>query len=210
MMNWIIGAVVAAVVVIGGGYYIMSSGSLSMESGVQVATGDVTGDGTGDAMEQEADMVADKATPKLMEKAGFTGSWNDLVKRGGTYTCTVQHSSAVDISKGMVYVSGTDVRGDFTSLVNGASVESHMLKKGDMVYVWGGGMPQGVKVSATMMDGGTGSTAMSGDVVDSKQEYGWDCVSGKPDASKFVMPSNIEFMDVSAMMQGMGSIPGAR
>ena len=205
-MNWIIGLVIAAVVVVGGGYVLMSGGYSMEEGGVTVATGDVTGDGAEDTA---AAKEMDKSTPKLMEKVSFTGSWMDLVKRGGTYVCEVDHSSAVDVSSGMVYVSGTDVRGDFTSKTAAGTVTSSMLKKGDMVYVWGGGMPQGVKMQATMMEGSAGaSTGTSGQVVDAKQEYGWNCTPTTPDASKFALPKGIEFMDVSAMMQGMGSIPG--
>lgn len=231
MMNWIIGLVIAAVVVVGGGYTLMSGGYSMEEGGVTVATGDINGDGTGDAAEQEADAVADKKTKPTQidsysfgannagsgmtgtggKAAPFTGSWMDLVKRGGTYVCEVDHSSAVDISSGMVYVSGTDVRGDFSSKTAAGVVESSMLKKGDMVYVWGGGMPQGVKMQATMMEGSSGaSTGTSGQAVDAKQEYGWNCTPTAPDASKFVVPKTIEFMDVSAMMQGMGTIPGTR
>jgi len=225
MMNWIIGLVVAAVVVVGGGYVLMSGGYSMEDGGVTVATGDVTGDGSDDAAEQEADAVADKKTkPSDISSysfgasqtgtmggtggkaAPFTGSWMDLVKRGGTYVCEVDHSSAVDISSGSVYVSGTDVRGDFTSKTASGVVESSMLKKGDTVYVWGGGMPQGVKMQATMMESSTGApTGTSGQAVDMKQEYGWNCTATTPDASKFTLPKGIEFMDLAQMMQGMGS-----
>lgn len=201
MMNWIIGLVIAAVVVVGGGYAYMQSTS-STEGGVAIATGDVTGDGVEDTAQ-----VTDKSTPKLMESIPFSGSWNDLVKRGGTYVCEVNHSSTVDISSGSVYVSGTDVRGAFTSKTAAGVVESNMLKKGDMVYVWGGGMPQGLMMKASAMEGQS-STGTTGDVVDQNQKYDWNCNATAPDASMFALPAGIEFMDLSAMMQGMGSVPG--
>lgn len=201
MMNWIIGLIIAAVVVVGGGYAYMQSTS-STEGGVAIATGDVTGDGVEDTAK-----VTDKSTPKLMESIPFSGSWNDLVKRGGTYVCEVNHSSAVDISSGSVYVSGTDVRGAFTSKTAAGVVESNMLKKGDMVYVWGGGMPQGLMMKASAMEGQS-STGTTGDVVDQNQKYDWNCNATAPDATMFALPAGIEFMDLSAMMQGMGSVPG--
>jgi len=201
MMNWIIGLVIAVAVVVGGGYAYMHSTS-STEGGVAIATGDVTGDGVEDAAKG-----TDKSTPKLMESIPFSGSWNDLVKRGGTYVCEVNHSSAVDISSGSVYVSGTDVRGAFTSKTAAGVVESNMLKKGDVVYVWGGGMPQGLMMKASAMEGQS-STGTTGDVVDQNQKYDWNCNATAPDASMFALPPGIEFMDLSAMMQGMGSMPG--
>lgn len=201
MMNWIIGALLA-VVVVGGGYYVMSSGSLSMEGGVNVATGDVTGDGVDDVM------VSDKATPKLMEKAAaFTGSFFDLATRGGNYTCTISSSGTNNSTTGTVYVSGANVRGEFTTTASGRTVDSNMLKLADKVYVWGAGMPQGIIMDATMTDTSGESPAMSGSGKEMQQEYGWDCVATGADASKFVKPSNIEFMDLGALMQGAGSLP---
>jgi hypothetical protein len=200
MTNWIIGLVIAAVVVLGGGYLLMSGGYSMTDTKVNATSPEFTDPG-----EQEADAVAGKSTG-----GSFTGSWTDLVKRGGTYVCEVDHSSAADGTSGSVYVSGSDVRGDFTSTVAGKSVASHMLKKGDTVYVWGGGMEGGLMMQSAMMQGGGGSAPTTGDVVDTNQSYGWNCTHTTPDASKFVKPAGVEFMDLSSMMQGMGSAPGAR
>jgi hypothetical protein len=207
MMQWIISAVIALVVVVGGGLYFMSSGSLSMEEGkVNVLAPELNEDVTS----SEDSKVLDKATPKLAEKASaFTGSFFDLATRGGKYRCEVTSTGASAGTLGTVYVSGTDLRGDFTTVSAGKTIESHMLKKGDTVYVWGAGMPQGVMMQASVMQG-QGSTATQGQGVSGTQEYGWNCVATGGDTSLFVKPSNIEFMDVGAMMQGMGSVPGAR
>lgn len=202
MMHWIIGVIIAAVVVLGGGYYVMNSGSLSMS---EESTVD-------DPAEQQADSVAaDKATPKLAEKAvAFSGSFFDLATRSGNYACTISSSGPANGTKGTVYVSGTNVRGDFTTVAAGKTVDSHMLKLDNKVYVWGGGMEQGMVMDATTMSGTGSDPAMTGSGKEMQQEYGWNCVATGSDASKFVKPTNIEFMDLGAMMQGMGSIPGAR
>ena len=200
--NLIVGLIVAAIVVVGGGYLLMSSGSLSMESVTQV----VAQDGVGDAGEQEADAVADKATPKLAESAAsFTGSWNDLVKRGGNYACEINHQGANDSTTGMVYVSGTSVRGTFYSNTSAGAVTSNMLKKGDTVYVWTSAYPTGFVMKATAM-GDSAQTGTSGQGVDANQSYNWNCSAVGADASQFALPSGIEFMDLSEMMQG-GGIP---
>ena len=193
MPNWLIGLIVAVLIVVAGGYYVMSSGSLSMTEETVA----------GDTAEQEADAVADKASPKLAESAAtFTGSFFDLAARGGNYRCAVQSSGANNSTTGTVYVSGTSVRGDFSSVVSGKTVESHMLKLSDTMYVWGGGLEQGIMMPASQMQGDASAGTMQGSGVSGKQEYGWDCVATGIDASKFVKPSNIQFMDVGAMMQG--------
>lgn len=201
MMHWILGAVLAVAMVMGGGYVLMSGGYSMEDSKVNVVAPELNDDvDTGDMVAKEMD----KATPKLIEKAvGFTGSFFDLAARGGTYRCEVQSSGTNNSTTGVVHVAGTDIRGDFASLVSGKSVESHMLKKGDMMYVWGGGMEQGVMMKATAMQG-QGSTATQGQGVSGTQDYGWNCISESVDASKFVKPSSIDFMDIDAMMQGTG------
>lgn len=193
MMNWIIGAIVAAVIVVGGGYYLLSnSGSLSMDEGkAPITEADTTGDGVDDAV-----------APAGNTGSVFTGTWMDLAARGGTYTCTIAVTGKAE-AQGKVYVSGKNVRGDFTSLVSGKSVQSSVLKLGDTVYVWGGGMPQGVMMSASASTGSAGAeTSGSGMKLDTS--YQWDCAPSTTDASKFERPNGIDFIDVSKMMQGAG------
>lgn len=209
--NLIVGLIVAAVVVVGGGYLLMSSGSLSMAP----AVADLDRDGvedvalTGDAKtprDVSTGQSSGKATPKLAESAAsFTGSWNDLVKRGGNYACEINHQSANDSTTGMVYVSGTDVRGTFYSNTSTGAVTSNMLKKGDTVYVWTNAYPTGFVMKATAM-GGSAQTDTSGQGVDANQSYNWNCSAIGADASQFAIPTGIEFMDLSEMMQG-GGVP---
>lgn len=199
MTNWIIGAVIAAVVVVGGGLYLMNAGSLSMTedaaSGTMLAGEDVSENGM-----VGGDAVAPKATT-----GAFTGSFFDLATRGGNYKCDVQSSGTTANTMGSVYVSGTNLRGDFTSLTSGKTVESHMIKNGDTMYVWGAGMSQGIMMKATEMESNS-SGATQGSGVSGTQSYNWNCAATGVDASTFVKPSDIEFMDVAAMMQG--SVPG--
>lgn len=199
MMNWIIGAVIAAVVIVGGGLYLMNSGSLSM-------TEDAAG-GTMLAGEESSDngMVGGDAVAPKATTGAFTGSFFDLAARGGNYKCDVQSSGTTAHTMGSVYVSGTNLRGDFTSLVSGKTVESHMIKNGDQMYIWGGGLEQGIMMKASSMQSGSASTATQGAGVSGTQSYGWNCAATGVDASKFAAPSDIEFMDVAAMMQG--SVP---
>lgn len=206
MSNYIVAGIVALLVVIGGGYYVMSSGSMTMKD-----TGDSMAGGTMPAGSEAPDngMVGGDAIAPKAAAGAFTGSWNDLVKRGGNYVCEVNHSSKLDATTGKVYVSGTDVRGDFVSMVNGASVESHMLKKADTMYVWSSAMPQGMMMSATMMEGQGSAGATEGAGQQAGQSYDWNCSATGADAAMFVVPKDVQFMDMSKMMQGVG-VPGTR
>ena len=185
--NWIIGIVIGAIVVLGGGYYVMSSGSLSMS--------DKTPTGSSTARE---DQYA-KATG-----VAFAGSWNDLVARGGNYKCDINHMGTNDTTTGTVYISGTSLRGDFSSDTKAGVIASHMLKISDTMYVWGDAMKQGVMMKATAMQGSSAS-ATQGAGVSQDQSYDWSCSATGAEASMFVKPSNIDFLDVSVMMKS--SIP---
>ncbi len=187
--NSIIALVVVVLLLVGGGYYYMQLGGVEGESD-RVTAGDVTGDGTADVMDDESGNM-------------FSGSWNDLATRGGNYTCDISTAGAGDTTSGTVYVSGTSVRGDFSVSSGGSTVVSHMLKSGDTVYVWGGGMEQGIMMKATAMGpAASGQAPDSGVTAD--QPYNWNCSPGSSDSSKFVKPSGVEFMDLNTMMQGSG------
>jgi hypothetical protein len=199
----IIALVIAAVVVVGGGYFVMNSGGYVLKddtaaSGTMLAGSDKSDNGM---------VGGDAAAPLQKATTGaFTGSFFDLATRGGNYKCMVESNGTAVGTTGTVYVSGTDLRGDFNSLVNGKAVESHMLKKADQIYVWSSLMPQGVTMKAVAMEG-QGGAATQGSGVTGTQSYAWNCAATGTDASMFALPGGIKFMDVSAMMGG--SVPAA-
>ena len=212
----IIIAIIAAVVVVGGGaYYYMGSGGYSMDDAT-IATGDVTGDGVDDVAAKktkpnEINSYSFGSTNSGTDVSGtggkaapFTGSWNDLAKRGGNYMCTINSAGVGGVTSGTVYVSGTDLRGEFVSKTAAGQVTSNMLKKGDMMYVWSSAYPQGFMMKAEASSASTGGTATQGQGVDQGQSYDWNCTATAADASKFVKPSNIQFMDLEALKSGAG------
>ena len=172
----IVAIVLAAVIIIGGGaYFAMQPGSASPMG------------------EPQGKLSA--------EQGGYTGSFFDLATRGGNYKCEVATSGTNNVSSGTVYVSGTDLRGDFDTTANGATIKSHMLKKGDDIYVWSDAMAQGVQMKATAAMQG-GNTEASGQGVDGNQSYDWNCSATGVEASTFVVPASVKFMDIGAMMEG--------
>lgn len=211
MTNWIIAVVVVAALVVGGGLYLISAPNPAGDggaAGTMLEGSEMPDNGMvgGDAA------VGDKSTPKLLEKSKFSGSWTDLVKLGGAYSCTIASTAMTGAGEadtsGTVYVAGTDLRGDFTSTVNGKVEETHMIRVGDLSYVWSSSLPQGMVMTITGDGAKSGDTVgTSGMGVDDNASYEWDCNPWSKDESKFAPPSNIEFMDLSSMMQGAG-IPG--
>lgn len=133
--------------------------------------------------------------------AGETGtaSFAQFVAQGGSRSCDVTVANPTAPAQGVVYVSGSQVRADFTTqpvTAGGSSISAHMIQTDGYVYSWTDMVPQGVKVAITQ---GAGAAASQG--FDVNAEVSYDCSPWIPDASKFVVPSTVTFMEVNAQGQ---------
>ena len=152
--------------------------------------------------------AVETATQPQAQADKSSGSLAALVSRGATVQCSVDNSTGAEVVKGTVYVSGKNVRGDFeTTMPQKGVVESHMIKDGDYMYVWSSAMPQGMKMKATppqQTDTGP-KPAPAADLYN--KNYDYNCSPWRADASKFTLPTDIKFMDVSEMMKGIPMPP---
>ena len=132
------------------------------------------------------------------------GSIKDLIARGSS-KCTVTNSVENSESNGTVYVGNGKMRGDFTSVTKNPAmtVESHMISDGAFIYTWSDAMPQGVKVAVSAANTTGQPNASEGNQAEMYNAVvDYDCDSWSVDESKFEIPTDITFMDVSTMMQG--------
>jgi hypothetical protein len=135
----------------------------------------------------------------LAEPQLSKGSIAGIVAQGGSVACTISHAGK-EQTQGTIYASGGKVRGDFTAQGSKGPIESHMVSDGTTMYVWSSARPQGIKMA--MPAGGKPPAGPPGnsqaqlynDTVD------YSCAPWTVDATKFVLPQNVSFMDVSAMM----------
>ncbi|MFA6050448.1 MAG: hypothetical protein WC761_04605 [Candidatus Paceibacterota bacterium] len=127
-----------------------------------------------------------------------TGTIRSLFSMTGNLKCEVHGSNPQGEANGTVYVSGTSMRGDFTTKSGETmAIESSMIKQGDSVYFWSG--ENGGKVALTeamKAEAGASSNVSLNDNVSYK------CAAWSPDASKFTVPTSVKFIDISAMMKG--------
>ena len=180
MQNIIIGLVVLILLVFGG-YYIMNM------------NGDTSTDTDTQAMGDETSNTMMGTNDTSTSGGAFSGSLVELAKRGGTYKCTFSSGTAASESSGTVYVSGQNIRGDFTSLASGMTVESHMIQTGGYVYVWSPMMPQGFKTKTTA---GTapGTAGATGQYADMNSRYDYNCTPESASASMFTLPAGVTFV----------------
>lgn len=172
MNTKIIVGVVAAAVLGGGAYMLMQK--KSMDPAVQTGASSEVGGATAGA---------------------FSGSMADLSKRGGSWKCTVDTSTAQAASSGTVYVSGKKVRAEFAMNVQGyGTMNSYMIADGEYTYSWSSAMPQGVKAKMTAEE--TSSPATSGESMDANSKYSYNCEAWTADESKFVVPTDVTFRTI--------------
>lgn len=161
--------------------------------------GDFDGDGQPDSD------VSD--TGAMEGSRAFSGSWTDLMALGGAYTCDIDTTSNTGAGSvqttGTVYVAGSDLRGDFSSMVGGKMEETHMIRVGQESWVWSTAMPQGIKMMVKDSVKSGDAVGTSGQGFNENTSYEWDCDPWTRDSSKFSPPSNVQFMDMEAMMQGL-------
>ena len=140
-----------------------------------------------------------KTSEESQQSGKFTGSFQSLLRRSGSWKCTIDVSTQKAVSSGVTYVSNGKVRGDFTSGVQGyGNIESHIIADGTYAYTWTSAYPQGfkVKLAATTGQSNNGKTPQtSGNGFDVNQNYSYDCQAWNGDVSLFSLPAGITFQE---------------
>jgi len=133
-----------------------------------------------------------------------SGSFRSLAGASTPQKCTVENTAGGYTSSGVVYVTPGQMRADFTSSgTPSGTVESHMIVKDNVSYVWSSAAPQGIKMTITSGTTGTAADVPGGFSYDDQVNY--RCEAWSPNQSVFELPSEITFMDMAAMMKSPGS-----
>lgn len=138
------------------------------------------------------------------------GSLKSLLGLGKNVNCTFTYPDAG--STGTVYVSGQKMRGDFNMMVEGKQMESHMIQDGTYAYSWTGSQGAKFKIDqnlkASPVSGGQQQS------VDLEKEVDYKCSPWSADNSKFTVPTDVKFVDMSEMMKQVpaqtGNTPGGQ
>lgn len=175
------------------------------------------------------EMTGEKASSEVSEDAEAGMSLRDLLGMGKSQKCTFKNDSEEMKSEGTFYISGGKSRAMISTVVPGGKEEmstSNMIfdTASNTTYMWTEGMKEGVKM--TMNDADQAGAPVSDDDTaeevpdastsndfarDLDQEYSYDCDSWKTDASLFVVPSDVAFVDMAEMMKTLpnpATLPG--
>ncbi len=190
--------IVAVIGAIGGGVYYSQKAKVNTGIDIQnTATVDTT-----ELSEQDnesSDTISSDTKLELSTDAQI-GSLRSLLSFTANTKCDVSSNAQGTSSTGTVYISGTSMRGDFSSTTsNSATVDSHMIKKGDTFHVWSG--TKGAIMTTTEMSQADTQTDSS---VSLDQEVNYTCSPWIVDSTKFIVPTSVTFVDISAMLNTSG------
>lgn len=146
---------------------------------------------------------------------GFAGSIKDLMVAGRSVTCTFERDDEMGHMNGTVYVSGENMRGNFSiAQGSGERFDTSVIQDGEYGYTWGtspfGEIATKIKLAVAEAD----SSDSSDGAPDLDEDFDYHCHSWNADNSMFVPPSDVDFQDLSAgMMQAndvMNSVDNAQ
>lgn len=124
------------------------------------------------------------------------GTFFDLAKKNGSYECTVSHSVSVAQSEGVVYVSGSKIRGEFSSTIPQVNmkIRSTMISDGTYIYTWTDMAKTGFKAKIVETTKPVEQDSVGNEYM---QNLDYSCTPWTPDDSKFSVPSDITFIDTN-------------
>lgn len=133
-------------------------------------------------------------------------SIKEFMSMSGSQQC--EFSDVESGSSGEVYLAEGKMRGDFSSKVNGDTVNSHMINDGNNIYIWMDNQTTGFKTSLQVMEEMSKEEGMTGvnQTVDLNKQVEYTCQAWSVDEAKFSVPTEIKFQDIGAMMESVGKM----
>jgi hypothetical protein len=159
---------------------------------------------------QASGQAAQNGQAKNQEQS-IKGTLMELMQRNKALKCSFSHQFEQGEMEGVVYAKGDQVRQDARVKQNNQEIETYMIMKGDDVYTWNSAQSgQGMKMNtrqvreqAQEQNAGQNQPAATSNI-DTEMEY--DCSAWNGDESKFELPRDVDFIDITQMMdeiQGM-------
>jgi len=135
----------------------------------------------------------------------ISGKFADLINAGRSMECTFSGETDGYKTTGTVFVAGKNMRGDFNSESKGKMMDSHMIQNGETIYSWTTQPKQGMMMKITKEDQASdldeSNTSPNKSFEDMDKNYDYQCKNWGGDQSKFQPPSDIQFQDLSVMME---------
>ena len=132
----------------------------------------------------------------------ITGTMMDLFNKGKDMKCVYSQKDESGNYEGTTYTSNKKLRSDFTvKNSDNSSYESHSIMDSEYMYIWTTLSNQGTKIKLSEYQTEENNADMkAGKQADVNQNYDYKCSPWIKDNSKFEVPTNIEFKDLTEEM----------
>lgn len=150
--------------------------------------------------------AAESATAPAEDTRVGQGSFASLLARGGRVRCTYTGTTEDGTNVGTMYTDGQRVRIESSHTSADGTLDTTMITDGSTTYTWGTTESGTMAIKMTNQDSTADAVASpespGSTGVDMDAAVSYDCAPWSVDASLFVPPSDIEFTDMDAMLQG--------
>lgn len=153
----------------------------------------------------QSEVNKESETSKGDKEESFFGSMQDLITRGKPLKCTYKQKDSDEEYEITMYISGGNVRTEAEMKIDdGKIMESNMVINKDWMYMWNSFTPNGMKVDMQKMpkQENLKDSDVNKSMANLAKEMDYKCRAWIPDNSKFKIPTNIEFQDITEMMVG--------
>lgn len=173
---------------------------MSMQSMVSVVVGvAILGAGVWYFSSKDANGIptSPSQTENVQSETEGAATFKDLMSRTGSWECSVSTSIQQAPSEGTVLISDGNIRGNFVSTIEamgGMTVNSHVIQADGYIYTWTDRVAQGMKTPLPDTVSGQATVGLAS----MSEQVEYSCAPWDLDASVFVPPTTIEFMEFEA------------
>jgi len=119
-------------------------------------------------------------------------AFSELFKQGGAYKCEVSQYVENVKTKGTTYINNGMLRGEYSTKVEGADIESITIIRDGYTYSWTSALPNtGFKIKNEISESTSDTFGYAEQIVD------YNCEAWTVDQSKFTIPANIAFQEIT-------------
>jgi len=135
------------------------------------------------------------------EEESIMGSIKDLLAKGKSMKCSYSETQNGETFSGVLYVADGKSKTEIEFQVDGKTGNMYTLSDGEWAYSWGTFLPQGVKMNVKEMP--KDQTNNSQETVNNfEKKMNYKCRFWIKDSSKFKLPSDVQFRDMTNSMTG--------
>ena len=138
------------------------------------------------------------------EDGNYFETMTDLMARGKSMKCTYkQEIDGGGTANGVVYMADKNARTEITVKEDNHTAEMYAIINHEWTYSWTKGSSKGYKMTLESSEMGEQNEKT---VANMAKDIDFKCKSWRKDNSKFKVPANIDFEDMSEMMAGFKDV----